>query len=50
MSAKPQENVIEIPVQSKTIECGKCGRTMTVNKNCCFAICAQCSQGLGVKK
>jgi uncharacterized CHY-type Zn-finger protein len=42
--------VFEMPRLTKEIDCGKCGRTMTVSERTVLAFCPACSQGLGVKR
>jgi uncharacterized CHY-type Zn-finger protein len=44
------EKVVEMPVNSKVLACGKCGREMTVNANTVLAFCRDCSAHLGVKR
>ena len=42
--------VIAMQPTTRTIDCGKCGREMTVSIRTVLAYCPACSAGLGVKK
>jgi hypothetical protein len=44
------EKLVEMPRRSKEIDCAGCGRPITVADRVCFAYCAKCSDGQGVKR
>jgi len=44
------QSIVEMPRRSKEIDCAGCGRPITVADRVCFAYCAKCSDGQGVKR
>jgi hypothetical protein len=43
-------NLIEIPLTTKILPCGKCGRNLVVSTKTVLVYCPGCSQGLGEKR
>lgn len=44
------DNVIALQPTSKLVDCGKCGKPISVGKNVVMAFCGDCSAELGKKK
>lgn len=44
------KQILEMPHLTKTVQCGKCGREITVGKNTILGYCRECSSRLGEKR